>query len=122
MSQTMKTMMVVLGLSLCGVTTVGCGSGAASVVRRGAYSGELALTGTIVESHYAAEVAMLDHCHGRARIVDRTQGAELAVRDAAGGAAKADDAGLDGAGLDGAGLDGAERLQYVCVSRAPEQD
>ena len=111
MDRMTKTMMVVLGISLCGVTTVGCGAGSASFVRRGAYSGELALTGPVVGSHYAAEQAMLDHCQGRVRIVDGTAGAELAVSDASVDQAKTDAAPSDG-----------ERVHYVCVSRAPRSE
>lgn len=111
MDRTMKTTMVVLSLCLLGMTTVGCGAGAASIVRRGAYSGELALSGTVIDSHYAAEAAMLEHCDGRARIVDATEGGELSVSDASDGAAKADDASISG-----------ERVHYVCVTRAETRD
>jgi hypothetical protein len=112
MSSMTKTAMVVLSICLSGVTTVGCGAGAVSVVRRGSYSGELALRGAVVDSHYAAEEAILDHCQGRARIVSGTEGAELAVRDADRDRAKprADVA------------PEVERVHYVCVSLAPAVD
>lgn len=88
-----------------GLMSVGCGS--ASFVRRGAYSGELALRGAAIPARHSAESAMLEHCQGRVEIVDATTGAQLAVRDAA-AASKPDNALTEG-----------ERVHYLCVTRMP---
>lgn len=88
-----------------GLVSVGCGS--ASFVRRGAYSGELELSGTHVAAHHSAESAMLEHCQGRVQIVDSTAGAQFAIRDAA------TQSGPENAHVEG------ERVHYVCVTRLP---
>jgi hypothetical protein len=116
MGRTMKTTMMVLSLCVAGMTTVGCGgaglslahhgTGGVSIVRRGAFSGELVLTGSVIDSHYEAETMMLEHCEGRVQIVDAAVGAELSVSDAAIGAAKSD------------GAISGERVHYLCVTRA----
>jgi hypothetical protein len=119
MNRTWKTACVVLGLSLCGATTIGCAGGTSAlrqgghvtVVRRGAYSGELALSGSVIGAHYAAELAVLDHCQGRARFVEGAEAQALAV-DTLGDDAKSG----------GIAPDGSEPLHYVCVSRAPSRE
>jgi hypothetical protein len=116
MTRTMKTMMV-LATVVLGTTTVGCGSAATmsagvrhgseiAVVRQGAYSGEIAMVGDAIASHYAAEDAMVAHCHGRVRFVDADEAQHLAVRDPS-DAAKADDVTVPSS---------AERVYYVCVT------
>lgn len=116
MTRTMKTMMA-LATVVMASTTVGCGSAATmaagahhgseiAVVRQGAYSGEIAMMGDAIASHYAAEDAMLAHCHGRVRFVDADEAQHLAVRDPS-DAAKADDVAVPSS---------AERVYYVCVS------
>jgi hypothetical protein len=100
-----KTMAAVM-VAAAAMLSIGCG-GAAHVVRRGAYSGELALSGGTVGSMDAAQLAMLEHCGGRARIVSGGEAARLSAIDP-GAVAKAD----------GAGTPDGERLQYVCVTLA----
>lgn len=96
--------MWMLGAVLVGAT--GCGAHV-SVVRQGAFSGEIAVNGPLVEAHYAAETAMLEHCQGRVQIVDASYGAALAVRDQQ-DPSKPSDAEATG-----------EHIHYVCTSRVP---
>lgn len=116
-----RTTQILGGLALMTLltTTVGCGAGvqrmgtatrtssAIAVVRQGEYTGELALTGAPIASHYEAEDAIIAHCGGRARIVSADEAQRLEVSDP-GDTAKARDASV--------ALD-AERLYYVCVTR-----
>ncbi len=76
-----------------------------TVVRRGDYSGEIALFGG-ASAHYAAEDAMLAHCAGRVRFVEADESAALAVRDP-GETGKPRDV-VDPR---------VERVFYVCVTR-----
>jgi hypothetical protein len=104
-------------------TTIGCGGAMAvrgsrgaqesiAVVRHGDYSGEIALTGEVIASHYAAEDAMIAHCGGRARFVDATEAQRVAVADPS-EPGKADDAAA-------ALPPSVERVYYVCVTRERE--
>jgi len=97
---------VAMMMAATAMITIGCG-GAAHVVRRGSFSGELSLHGGTVASMDAARLAMLEHCAGRARIVSGEEAARLAAIDP-GAVAKAD----------GEGAIGGESLHYVCVTRA----
>jgi hypothetical protein len=76
-----------------------------TVVRRGAYSGEIALLGGS-SAHYAAEDAMLAHCAGRVRSVASEEAAALAVRDP----------GETGKPRDVVSAE-IERVFYACVTR-----
>ena len=118
----MTTMNVgLLALVLIAATSTGCGAASLAatradvtrapiaVVRQGTYSGELALTGSVIASHYAAEDAMIAHCGGRVRFVAQAEASRLAVADPS-EPGKADDA--------SAALSPAiERVYYVCVTR-----
>ena len=98
-----------LGLMMLTIVTmgsIGC-AGSAHVVRRGSYSGELALTGGVHARMEAAQSAMLDHCEGRVRMLDTEQARTMAAVDP--GIAKAD---ASPTPIEG------ERLYYVCVTRA----
>lgn len=99
--ETTKAFGVVLGLAAV-LSTVGCG-GSAVVVRRGRWSGELALQGPVTEAFADAEVEMAEHCGGRARIVRDDEAGRIEALDAAPRAASSP---------------GAERVRYVCVTRA----
>ncbi len=98
-----------LGLMMLTIVTmgsIGC-AGSAHVVRRGSYSGELALTGGAHARMEAAQSAMLDHCEGRVRMVGTEEARTMAAVDP--GIAKADASTTPVEG---------ERLYYVCVTRA----
>jgi hypothetical protein len=108
-----RTLLAALSLSLALVT--GCGGAqlrasrsSIAIVRQGDYSGELALVGTTMSSHYAAEDAMIAHCGGRVRFASADEAARLAVADP-GEASKADDTTLLSPSV--------ERVFYVCVTR-----
>ena len=115
------TKLGLLGLLLITATSTGCGAASLAatradvmhspiaVVRQGTYSGELALTGSVIASHYAAEDAMIAHCGGRVRFVAQADASRLAVADPS-EPGKANDA--------AAALSPAiERVYYVCVTR-----
>ena len=104
---TQTTTKVILGAvaMLLANTLVGCGAGALQV-RRGAWSGELALHGDVTTAEYAAQRAMLDHCGGRSRILSRREAEQVALVD--GGSVARELA-----------PDGGHRVHYLCVSRAP---
>lgn len=113
-----KTLLQLVLASAIALTTIGCGAsmgldrapepGQVRVVRRGDVSGELALRPTFA-AHYAAEDAMLAHCGGRVRFVSAAEAAELAIVDPS-DPTKVDDLVM---------IDPhAERLYYVCVTRA----
>jgi len=117
---TTMTRMGMLGLALMALTATGCGAAASvragrgartsiAVVRQGGYSGEIALTGEVIASHYAAEDAMIAHCAGRVRFVDAEDAQRLAVADPS-EPGKADDG---AASLPSS----VERVFYVCVTR-----
>jgi hypothetical protein len=97
---------VAMMVAAAAMLSIGCG-GAAHIVRRGSYSGELALTGGTVASMDAAQMAMLEHCGGRVRIVTGDEARTLAAIDP-GASAKAD----------GESAPSGERLDYVCVTLA----
>jgi hypothetical protein len=96
------TLSFVLALS-----TIGCGS-AAWQLRRGQWSGELALRGSLVEAEYAAQDTILAHCGGRARIVVGAEAERAALADATSLPAHA-------VSLDRTG----RRVHYICITRAP---
>ncbi len=100
-TKTLGMMMLVIAA----VGVIGCG-GSAHVVRRGSYSGELALTGPTHARMDAAQLAMLDHCAGRVRFVTGDEASAMAAIDP--GVAKADASAVT--------IEG-ERLHYVCVTR-----
>jgi hypothetical protein len=91
---------------LLAVGSIGCGSSVHSM-RRGDWSGELALRGPIVDAEYAAQDAMLEHCGGRARVVVGAEAERAALADRV---APAREVWLDRTG---------RHVHYVCVSRAP---
>lgn len=101
---TNKTWMLVV-VTLATTFAIGCG-GSAHVVRRGSYSGELALTGGVYERMDAAQMAMLEHCGGRARIVSADEALALAATDPGIGKTAGEVESVDG-----------ERLHYVCTAR-----
>ncbi len=104
----MKTTTIhILVLGLLGSLSMGCG-GAAWQVRRGDWSGELALHGPITDAHHAAEDTMLAHCRGRARIVSGAEAERVAMADSS--AVPSREITVD---------HGGRRLHYICVSRAP---
>lgn len=70
-----------LVLVLSTVASAGC-AGTATTLRRGAWSGELALSGNVVEARYAAEDRMLEHCRGRARILGSDEALRVRREDA----------------------------------------
>ena len=100
-----RAMMAVI-VAAAAMLSVGCG-GMAHVVRRGSFSGELALSGGAVASMDVAQMAMLEHCHGRVRIVNGDEAAMLSATDP-GAVAKAD----------GSATPSGERVHYVCVTLA----
>lgn len=102
---TNKTWMLVM-VAVAAMGSIGCG-GAAHVVRRGAYSGELALTGGLVARTDAAQMAMLEHCGGRARVVSGEEALALASTDPGIAKTAGDLVQVDG-----------EHLHYVCVTLA----
>lgn len=93
--------------TLLASSLVGCG-GAAWQVRRGAWSGEIALHGSLTDAHYAAEDTMLAHCGGRARIVYGAEAERVAIADTS--SVPPHEVAVD---------HGGRRMHYVCVSRAP---
>jgi len=100
----MKVLGTMVALGVIGTLAVGCGARGASpitVVQRHSTGGEIALHGTIVAARHAAEDEMLAHCGGRARILT-VQPATVATVAYQGEAPPTD----------------AERLHYVCVTRA----
>jgi hypothetical protein len=98
----------VLGASLLlAASALGCG-GSAWQMRRGGWSGELALRGPMVDAEYAAQQSILAHCGGRARIVHGAEAERAALADAASVAPH--EVSIDRTG---------RRVHYVCVSRAP---
>ena len=102
-----RSSFAVFALALLSFGLVGCG-GAAWQVRRGAWSGELALHGSITEAQYSAEDAMIAHCGGRARLVYGAEAEHVAIADAL--TVPPREVTVD---------HGGRRLHYVCVSRAP---
>jgi hypothetical protein len=104
-TMTNKTWMLVTMVAMA-MGAMGC-AGSAHVVRRGAYSGELALTGGSHASMDAAQMAMLEHCGGRVRIVSEDEARTFAAVDPS--IAKSEGASV--------AIEG-ERLHYVCVSLA----
>ena len=89
----------------------GCASSGqlAHHVRRGAWSGELALHGPVVDAHLAAQDQMLAHCGGRFRIVEGAQAERVALADTS-------------SGVHQVRVDRSRRsIHYVCVSRAPTE-
>lgn len=94
-------------LAFLASSLVGCG-GAAWQVRRGAWSGEIALHGSLTDAHYAAEDTILAHCGGRARIVQGAEAERVAIADAA--SVPPREVSVD---------HGGRRMHYVCVGRAP---
>jgi hypothetical protein len=104
---TTLTRLGLLALALSSLTLVGCG-GSAWQVRRGTWSGELALHGSVIDAHYRAEDIAMEHCGGRARFVYGAEAERIAV---------ADDSAVPARGVE---VDhGGERVRYVCVERAP---
>lgn len=101
---TMKTWMLVMS-TVVAMGSIGC-AGSAQIVRRGSYSGELALTGGTHASMDAAQLAILEHCGGRARFVTDGEARALAATDP--GVAKPSELRT---------IEG-ERLHYVCVTLA----
>lgn len=93
-------------LTVVAMTTIGC-AGSATVVRHGSYSGTLMLSGNAHASMDAAQLAMIEHCDGRAQLVHGEDALAIAATDP--GIAKAEEAGRT--------VDG-ERLDYVCVTLA----
>lgn len=92
---------VVIAAALVLVGCAGSARAPITVVHQHDQGGEIALHGPIVAAHHAAEDAMVAHCQGRVEIVAVERG-EDAV-------ASADDGGVPR---------DAERMHYVCVSRA----
>lgn len=88
-------------------TLVGCGGGA-TVMRRGAWSGELALHGSITDAQYAAEDEVIAHCQGRARFVYGAEAERVALADG------------EAAPREITSAREERTVRYVCVSRAPE--
>lgn len=70
-----------LGVVVLTLLGSGC-AGTATVVRRGEWSGELALSGSPAEAWYAAEDRMLEHCGGRSRVLATGEAARLREEDA----------------------------------------
>jgi hypothetical protein len=103
---TKTTTMMLAGIAIAMVAS-GC-NGAAWQMRRGAWSGELALHGPMVDAEYAAQDAMAAHCGGRARIVEGAEAERVALADSA--SVPAHEVTVDRSG---------RRVHYVCVSRAP---
>lgn len=99
--------MMLLGTLALGAVSTGC-SGAAWSMRRGAWSGELALHGPIVDAQHAAEDAMLTHCGGRARVVVGAEAERVMFAD--GATSPPREVTVDPTG---------RHVHYVCVSRAP---
>lgn len=100
----MKALATMMALGVIGTVSVGCGARGASpitVVQRYSTGGEIALHGTVVAARHAAEDEMLAHCGGRAQILKVQRGPIALVADH--GEAPPID---------------AERLHYVCVTRA----
>ena len=100
----MRVPAAMVALGVIGTVVVGCGARGASpitVVQRHSTGGEIALHGSIVAARHAAEDEMLAHCGGRARVltVERAPIASVAYQGDAPPV-------------------GAERLHYVCVTRA----
>ena len=103
---TSTTKMALGGLvAMLASVAMGCGAGAVHL-RRGSWSGELALHGDLTSSEYAAQRAMLDHCGGRSRVLSPEEAERVALAD--GGAAH--EVTRDASG---------RRVHYVCTSRAP---
>jgi hypothetical protein len=98
---------LVTGVLVLGAATTGC-SGAAWTMRRGAWSGELALHGPIVDAQYAAHDQMIAHCGGRVRLVEGAEAERVALADASTRPPR--EVTVDTTG---------RRVHYVCVSRAP---
>ena len=107
MTRTKKLVVGALMLVLAS-TTVGCGVlGTAHHVRRGAWSGELAVRGDVTGREYAAQRAMLDHCGGRSRVLSSEEAVRAALAD-----------GRDESQVLSTPVPGY-RVHYVCTSRAP---
>jgi hypothetical protein len=102
---TNKTWMLVM-VAVAAMGAMGCG-GSAHVVRRGGYSGELALSGGLHARMDAAQMAMLEHCGGRARIVSGDEALALSATDPGIAKTAGEIATVEG-----------ERLHYVCVTMA----
>jgi hypothetical protein len=102
-----RPLVALASLFVLSAALVGCGGGA-TVMRRGAWSGELALHGSITDAQYAAEDEVMAHCQGRARFVYGAEAERVAIADGetspSAVRATPDD----------------RMVRYVCVSRAPE--
>jgi hypothetical protein len=102
-----KHITMMLGaLSIAGMA-MGC-TGAAWSMRRGDWSGELALHGPMLDAQNAAHDAMTAHCGGRARIVEGAEAERVAAADDTTRPPREVDVDTTG-----------RRVHYVCISRAP---
>jgi hypothetical protein len=93
-------------VAVAAMSAIGC-AGSAHVVRRGSFSGELALTGGRHARMDAAQMAMLEHCGGRARVVSGDEALSIAATDPGIAKTAGEIVQVDG-----------ERLHYVCITLA----